>query len=250
MIKVLIVDNKPHYPLRDYLNDGFEVTFEENSLSAIETYLKIRPDIVLLDINMPEMDGYEVARGLSKQSYQCSVVFSSMKTAIDDEIKGFCDYQVNAYFCKPLKPALIATQLKSLVKLKQMSSLAKARKIALVILGHEDERNNFSDLVDVEIMYCSANETDTILQNHTPAVLFVSALCDEEFVYKHIQTYRQSYCCSVLSVQPNRSVNTKKGYVERLKYSLELGADDYVEIPVDKRLLAARLFNSHAYKDL
>ena len=64
MIKILFADDDLKYSmlLKSFLQQhGYDVTYAGNGKKAWEQFPEVKPDLVLLDINMPEMDGYEVA---------------------------------------------------------------------------------------------------------------------------------------------------------------------------------------------
>ena len=73
MTKILIVDDEPD--ILDFLSynlrrEGFEVITAASGKEALETALKTRPNLIILDIMMPEMDGVEVCRRLRGESVQ------------------------------------------------------------------------------------------------------------------------------------------------------------------------------------
>ena len=64
MIKILFADDDLKYSmlLKSFLQQhGYDVTYAGNGKKAWEQFTEVKPDLVLLDINMPEMDGYDVA---------------------------------------------------------------------------------------------------------------------------------------------------------------------------------------------
>ena len=97
--KVLIVDDEPDYciALRDFLRSrGFEVVIALSGEEALPAYMQRKPDVVLLDIRMPDMDGLETLRKLKVLDQRANVI---IVTAIgDDEIimgamaEGALDY--------------------------------------------------------------------------------------------------------------------------------------------------------------
>lgn len=76
-----------------------------------------RPDIVLLDIMMPKMDGYEVCRRIreNKQTAKLPVIFLSAKSSEYDELKGL-DLGANDYILKPVSPAKLVAKVKSTLR--------------------------------------------------------------------------------------------------------------------------------------
>ena len=83
--KVLIVDDEPDYcdSLRDFLRSrGFEVAIAFSGEEALPAYMQEKPDVVLLDIQMPGMDGLETLQELKVLDQGANVI---MVTAIEDD---------------------------------------------------------------------------------------------------------------------------------------------------------------------
>lgn len=85
MAKILIVDDAEFLRVRItkmLSGDGFEVFEAENGLKALNTYKEVRPDVVLMDVTMPEMDGLTALKEIRKFDPQARVV---MLTALGQE---------------------------------------------------------------------------------------------------------------------------------------------------------------------
>ena len=124
---VLIVDDEPPARLRlkamvDAL-DGYQVIAEaENGLQAMEANNKLSPDIVLLDIRMPAMDGLAAAAQLSEQDQPPAVIFC---TAYDEHALAAFDAQAVGYLLKPVSRLQLADNLAKaqLVNRSQLANL-------------------------------------------------------------------------------------------------------------------------------
>ena len=85
MTKILIVDDAEFLRVRIskmLVGDGFEVSEAENGLKAIDAYKTNKPDLVLMDITMPEMDGLSALKELKKIDADVKVI---MLTALGQE---------------------------------------------------------------------------------------------------------------------------------------------------------------------
>ena len=85
MTKILIVDDAEFLRVRIskmLIGEGFEVSEAENGLKAIESYKANKPDLVFMDITMPEMDGLTALKSLRKSDPNAKVV---MLTALGQE---------------------------------------------------------------------------------------------------------------------------------------------------------------------
>lgn len=105
-IKILFADDDLKYSmlLKRFLEaEGYEVTYAGNGNIALQQFPLIRPDLVLLDINMPELNGFEVAAKIRKQNHQVLIFFLSDRSDKADRLKGF-DLQANDYLAKPFIP--------------------------------------------------------------------------------------------------------------------------------------------------
>jgi len=87
--KILVIDDEPEITdiVKAFLtNAGYQVMVENSPVKAIEKAKKFKPDLVLLDIMMPFMDGYEVCAALKKNPHTTGipVLFLTGKDATDD----------------------------------------------------------------------------------------------------------------------------------------------------------------------
>ena len=99
---------------------GFEVYTAENGLTALEMAEKISPVLIILDINMPEMDGYEVCRRLRKKKSTSNIpiVMLTANDTLEEKIKGF-EAGADEYLTKPFQVAEL--QARIMVLLRRMS---------------------------------------------------------------------------------------------------------------------------------
>jgi len=134
---VLIVDDVPENieVLAAALDADCEVFFAMSGDEAIEIASSLPVDLILLDIMMPDVDGYEVCRllKLDPRLAEIPVIFVTAKTDIDDEAKGF---EVGAvdYITKPIKRMRVRARVKTHLQLKaardRLRSLANVDGIA------------------------------------------------------------------------------------------------------------------------
>ncbi|MCP4751493.1 MAG: hybrid sensor histidine kinase/response regulator [Proteobacteria bacterium] len=97
----------------------YRINVAQNGLQALETVKKIAPDLILLDIMMPEMDGFETCKRLkeSEETKDIPVIFLTAKTEPDDIIKGF---QLGAvdYVTKPFSSAELLARVQTHLEMK------------------------------------------------------------------------------------------------------------------------------------
>ena len=105
-LKILFADDDLKYSmlLKRFLEkEGYDVTYVGNGIMALEQFPQVKPDLVLLDINMPEINGFEVARQIRSWDKKVLLFFLSDRTEISDRLKGF-SLKGNDYIPKPFYP--------------------------------------------------------------------------------------------------------------------------------------------------
>lgn len=118
--KILIADDEPdilEFLAYNLEKEGFSVIMAQNGVEALNKARKEKPDLVLLDIMMPDMDGVEVCREL-RDLPECQsmiIVFLTARSEDYSQIAGF-DAGADDYVTKPIRPRVLTTRLKSLLK--------------------------------------------------------------------------------------------------------------------------------------
>lgn len=133
--KVLIVDDTPEniQVLMETLKDKYTIVAAINGEKALKLALtKPLPDLILLDIMMPEMDGYEVCRRLkSEESTQnIPVIFVTAKSEIEDETLGF-ELGAVDYITKPFSIPVVKARVKAHLDLKRLRDLEVTQRAKL-----------------------------------------------------------------------------------------------------------------------
>lgn len=106
MKKILLVDDdlKNSMLLKRFIEvEGYEVAYARNGRIGLELYHDIHPDLILLDINMPEMNGFEVAREIREADRRVIIFFLTDRTDKVDRLYGF-KLKGNDYIPKPFYP--------------------------------------------------------------------------------------------------------------------------------------------------
>jgi len=124
---VLAVDDNPQNLqfLGKLLSDnGYEVGMAQNGQQALNFVKKNDPDLILMDIMMPGMDGYEVCERLKKDfsSQQIPIIFLTAMTESEDIIKGFEAGGVD-YVTKPFNPAELLARIKTHIEVRILRGL-------------------------------------------------------------------------------------------------------------------------------
>jgi DNA-binding response OmpR family regulator len=92
MITILIAEDDPaiRQGLADLLTaEGYRAITAENGMIAWETFLRELPDLIILDIMMPEMNGYQVCQRIRDHNSTTPILFLTAKTEEEDQVAGF-----------------------------------------------------------------------------------------------------------------------------------------------------------------
>lgn len=104
--RILLVDDdlKNSMLLKRFIEaEGYEVIYAENGRTGLEMYREFRPNLILLDINMPELDGFEMAGIIRKTDRRVIIFFLTDRTDKVDRLHGF-SLKGNDYIPKPFYP--------------------------------------------------------------------------------------------------------------------------------------------------
>ncbi|MDH6359173.1 response regulator transcription factor [Parabacteroides sp. PF5-9] len=116
-IKVLLVEDELTLAMiiKDTL-DGkeFEIHLAGNGKEGIERYQEIRPDIIVTDVMMPDMDGYTMVKEIRRKDKQIPVLFLSARSTANDVVEGF-ESGGNDYLKKPFGMAELVIRIKALL---------------------------------------------------------------------------------------------------------------------------------------
>lgn len=105
-LKILFADDDIKYALllKDFLtHNGYNVTYAGNGRIALDLFNEVKPGLVLLDVNMPEMNGFDVAREIRAKDNKVLIFFLTDRSDKNDRLKGF-QLKGNDYLAKPFYP--------------------------------------------------------------------------------------------------------------------------------------------------
>lgn len=116
--KVLIVDDEPNIIqlAKLYLErDNFQVTAVGDGLQALETIREGQPDLVVLDVMLPRLDGFEICRQLRAEDNQVPII---MVTARDEDIDKILGLELGAddYLTKPFNPRELVARVRAVLR--------------------------------------------------------------------------------------------------------------------------------------
>ena len=139
--KILLVEDEPKVCelIKAYLvKDGYDVTIAGDGRNAIEQAQLYKPDLILLDLNLPELDGLEVCRTIRKQSNVPII----MLTARDEEVDKVVGLEIGAddYITKPFSPRELAARVGAVLR-RYREGLKKGEQIVSGELRLDQEKH-------------------------------------------------------------------------------------------------------------
>lgn len=179
MKKILLVDDEKdivEFLKYNLEQENFEVVVGYNGEEALDK-LNQRPDLILLDIMMPKMDGYEVCRRIrsTKGFENTPVIFLTAKSGETDEIKGL-EIGASDYIQKPISPKKLVARVNSNLR-KYEDSAAASGPIKINIGPLEIDKEKYVISVDgdkkifprkeFELLYYLANNPGRVFSRET-----------------------------------------------------------------------------------
>ena len=125
MIKLLLVEDDANlrYIVQSSLEDligGYEVKVAENGLQGLEEWKEFHPDIIISDIDMPVMNGFDMVKRIRETDGDTPILFASALTSPKDVRNGY-EIGVNNYVKKPFVPDELDAHIHAILKMKQGS---------------------------------------------------------------------------------------------------------------------------------
>ncbi len=124
--RILIIDDDPESVAlfkSILINSGFDVLGALDGEEAVQKCLQMRPDAILLDLMMPEMDGWETLEHLRKVSPAPVIIVTALSEK-DEVVRGF-DSGAEDYLTKPFHPAELVARIRRLLKRNSVSMPSK-----------------------------------------------------------------------------------------------------------------------------
>lgn len=178
--KILIADDERFNLniLIDILKPDYKVIVAKDGKQAIERAISNPPDLILLDIMMPEMDGYEACKNLKKneQTKDIPVIFITGMKEEGNEVKGF-DLGAVDYITKPFQAAIVMARVKTQLKMKWQADMFR-QMASIDVLTEIPNRKKFEETFD--------KEWRRALRNKTPLSV---AFMDIDFFKQYNDTY-------------------------------------------------------------
>ena len=217
-IRILLVDDDRQNSefLRKFLEvEGYEVAYAENGRKGWETFSAAKPDLVLLDVNMPVMNGFELARLIRERDLGVLIFFLTDRTEKADRLKGF-DLKGNDYIPKPFYPEELIAKIRERFEHRQASLPSR------IVIGQTIFDSNLSTIEFAgTVQHLSARQSEilAILAQH------IGQTVERSFLLEHVwgnDSYANSLALNVQityirkMLEPDTSISIvslkKRGY--------------------------------------
>lgn len=262
--RILVVDDIPaNVKLLEarLLAEYFDVLTAENGFKALEIVANTHVDVILLDIMMPGMDGFEVCERL-KANPKTMHILVVMVTALDqpaDRVRGL-KAGADDFLTKPVNDLQLVARVKSLVRLKTLSDELRIRADTARTIGFEDltRFDGFDISGQVLLVDGRGSSQERIIRALKP-VAEVTAMSDPQaaifeaaespvdlvIINDNIEDYDPLRLCSQLRLLERTRflpllLITEGGREDLIVRALDLGVNDYLTRPLDPNELVAR----------
>ncbi|MBF0370413.1 MAG: response regulator [Magnetococcales bacterium] len=190
LAKILVVDDEPVNIelLAEILETDFQVIFATSGAAALKIASVQLPDLILLDIMMPEMDGYEVCERLKADDAlkEIPVIIISALGGEADESKGLQSGAVD-YITKPFNPTIVKLRVDNHLELKQHRDRLTEMVIARTAELHAaKEKAEAGDRIKSEFLYLISHELRTPLTS----IIGFSGLLETKLEAAHQESVR------------------------------------------------------------
>ena len=202
--------------LRKFLEvEGYEVTYAENGRKGWEAFSAAKPDLVLLDVNMPVMNGFELARLIRERDLGVLIFFLTDRTEKADRLKGF-DLKGNDYIPKPFYPEELIAKIRERFEHRQASLPSR------IVIGQTIFDSNLSTIEFTgTVQHLSARQSEilAILAQH------IGQTVERSYLLEHVwgnDSYANSLALNVQityirkMLEPDTSISIvslkKRGY--------------------------------------
>ncbi|MDP9196268.1 MAG: PleD family two-component system response regulator [Pseudomonadota bacterium] len=243
----------------------FEVIPASGGQEALDKIEKEKPDIVLLDVMMPGMDGFEVCRRIRANPFTAHipVIMVTALSDIADRVKGL-EAGADDFLTKPVRDSALFARIRSLVRLKMMMDEWRMRESTSEHFGLAEGGGTYQDDNPREarvMLICDrpvdAGKMQEILQTDQHRVLVYNHTCDagDSFQYENYDLVicdlagsgdeSLRFCSAVRSDDRTRHTPillvVNEDETDRITRALEIGINDYLIRPVDRNELLARV---------
>ena len=209
-LKILFADDDLKYSmlLKRFLEkEGYEVTYAGNGLIALDQFPLVKPDLVLLDINMPGTDGLEVCKRI-RDHISCPILFLTARIEDTDKVKGFA-VGGDDYIVKPFSLVELDARVRAHLRREARHHFEAQVKFSGDLTIDYSERCLFFGDKRVGLAKKEFDIVELLSQN--PGQIF-----DKERIYERIWGYDSEGDSSVVAEHIRRIRSKIAAYTDRI----------------------------------
>lgn len=157
--KILLVDDEPEILeiCRDYLKaSGYDVITARDGLQGLSSFRREKPDLVVLDWMMPEMDGLDVCRAIRRES-NAPIIMLTARVEETDKLVGL-ELGADDYITKPFSPRELVARVKVVLRRASSDSAAEVIRVGKVAL----DRMHFEAQIDKRAVQLTPTEFEIL----------------------------------------------------------------------------------------
>jgi two-component system cell cycle response regulator len=258
--RLLVVDDNPlnvKLLTAKLVREYYTVITAENGPQALEMVKKEKPDLVLLDVMMPEMDGFEVCQKIKADitSRAIPVIMVTALSDVQDRVRGL-EAGADDFLTKPVNDIALLARVRSCLRFKTLMDEWRMRE-GLDNMGEEvsqpanaqvlllEDQPHEADIIKKNIerggFHChhvkTSGEVASVLARTHIDVFLISLMLKDEDGLRVCATLRAQEETRMLPLL----VYAEESDIGRIAKTLDLGANDYIFKPVDALELQARL---------
>lgn len=264
--RVLVVDDiLPNVKLLEakLSSEYYDVLTASNGPEALRRIEADSPDIVLLDVMMPGMDGFEVCRRIKENPRvaHIPVVMVTALTDSEDRVRGL-EAGADDFLSKPVNDTALMARVRSLVRLKMTIDEWRARETTATQLGVSEQSSAMSEPVEnakilvIEDQNFESDKIAAALHRDNDIVIPVdNGMTAMEYISQHsfelvivsLNLRKEDglrLCSHLRSNERTRSIPiimiATENDMQKVAHGLEIGAHDYIMRPIDRNELLAR----------
>lgn len=266
--RILVVDDLlPNVKLLEakLSTEYYDVITATNGLEALKKVVDEKPDVVLLDVMMPGMDGFEVCKRIKADpdTAHIPVVMVTALTDIEDKVRGL-EAGADDFLSKPINDTALMARVRSLARLKMALDEWRVRENAANQFGVSSEQTNLmkepvegarvlliedKDFDKNKIVQALSSDLNIVIhvENGMKAMELVSTHDFDLIIVSlnmkgedglrlssHLRSNERTRSVPLLMVGENADM-------EKIAHGLEIGAHDYILRPLEKSELLARV---------
>ncbi len=168
--KILVIDDDQklnHLLTNDLARFGFQVQAHTHPREGLDALARVAPDLIILDIMLPDMDGFDVCRSI-RRTHSIPIIMLTARGEVTDRIVGL-EIGADDYLAKPFEPRELVARIQTILRRVRQESPSRVRRVGDLMVDLEKRR---VQLDQTEITLTSAEFEVLALLTRRPGVVY------------------------------------------------------------------------------